>query len=89
MKTNAFKISLAAAGLIVALGACSSEGRNADQEGDTLMTDSASPQNTQLDGTDTMMTDTSATGTNPGGGAGTEGIGSSPDTSATPSTPAP
>lgn len=87
MKTNAFKIILITGCLAFTATACNSGGRNADQEGDTMMTDSANPQ---IDGTDTQMTDTSVTGTNPGGGAGADGrIGTAPDTAATPGTPAP
>ena len=68
------------------MAACSSSNRNADQEGDTTMTDSAN--NTQVEGTDTMNTDTSVTGTAPGGAVGPEGQGSATDTTSSSNAPA-
>ncbi len=81
MKTNALKIAIA-----FTAASCNSGSRNADQEGDTMMTDSADPE---LDGTDTMNMDTSVTETAPGGGVGEGGIGSGTDTAGTPNTPNP
>lgn len=86
MKTKALKISLVSGCLALTMAACSSSNRNADQEGDTTMTDTAN--NTQVEGTDTMNTDTSTTGTAPGGAVGPGGQGSSMDTTAGSSAPA-
>ncbi len=83
MKTNAFKTMLITACLAtLILQACSSRSRNADEEGDTVMTDSA---NMQVDDTDTLVIDTSTNGIVPGG----TGTGSSRDTAGTPNIPAP
>ncbi|MGX5690737.1 hypothetical protein [Arcticibacter tournemirensis] len=86
MKTNALKIAIVSAFLAFTAASCNSGSRNADQEGDTMMTDSADPE---IDGTDTMNTDTSVTQTTPGGGVGEDGIGSGTDTAGTPNTPTP
>lgn len=88
MKTNALKIAVAAACFAFSVSACSSNsGRNADQEGDTTMTDTAN--NTQIEGTDTGTVDTSVSGSIPGGAVGPEGQGTSTDTSSKSNTPAP
>ncbi|WP_374164173.1 hypothetical protein [Arcticibacter sp. MXS-1] len=86
MKTKALKIAIAAC-LTFSLASCGGNGtRNADQEGDTTLTDS--PNNTQVEGTDTMMTDTAATGQAPGGAVGPEGQGATTDTTSRSSMPA-
>lgn len=80
MKTSPLKITVLAVSFALAISGCdsSSGGKNLDQTaGDTTQTNSANPQ---IDGTDTQMTDTSATKTAPGGGVGKDGAGSAPDT---------